>query len=103
MSLKTGKLNFMHLLILIFDFQESSWTFINSNNQALVFILIVLLGIVIFGSLYVTVLCYALRGKLDFVYDQESGQPLNVIQIKGKDIKRISSPNMIAPFVIYYQ
>jgi len=65
------------------NFLESSWTFINSNNQAFVFILIVLLGIVIFGSLYVTVLCYALRGKLDFVYDQESGQPLNVIQIKG--------------------
>ena len=89
--------------ILNFEFQESSWTFINSNNQAFVFILIVLLGIVIFGSVYVTVLCYALRGKLDFVYDQESGQPLNVIQIKGKDIKQISSPNMIAPFVIYYQ
>ena len=93
----------MHAYLFNFNFQESSWTFINSNNQAFVFILIVLLGIVIFGSLYVTVLCYALRGKLDFVYDQESGQPLNVIQIKGKDIKRISSPNTNAPFVIYYQ
>ena len=63
--------------------EENLWNFINNNSQTLILALIVIVLIIIFGFIYVAFLCYALHGKLDFVYDQESGQPLNVIQIQG--------------------
>ena len=34
-------------------------------------------------SVYVTCFICSLKGKLDFVYDEETGQPTNVLHIKN--------------------
>ena len=62
------------------NFQESLLHL--ASNPLLIAGLFVLLLIIIIVT-YVACLCSSLKGKLDFVYDQETGQPLNAVHIKG--------------------
>ena len=62
------------------NFQESLLDL--ASNPLLLVGLFVLLLIIIVVT-YVACLCSSLKGKLDFVYDQETGQPINSIYFKG--------------------
>ena len=62
------------------NFQESLLHL--ASNPLLIVGLFVLLLIIIIVT-YVACLCSSLKGKLDFVYDQETGEPINSIYLKG--------------------
>lgn len=62
------------------NFQESLLHL--ASNSLLIVGLFVLLLIIIIVT-YVACLCSSLKGKLDFVYDQETGEPINLIYLKG--------------------
>ena len=62
------------------NFQES---LLHLANNPLLLVVLFLLLLVILAVTYVACLCSSLKGRLDFVYDQESGQPINSIYFKG--------------------
>ena len=56
---------------------------ISPDNYSTLFVIALIIITLIISAIYLFCLYSSLKGKLDFVYDQETGEPLNVIEFRG--------------------